>query len=373
MDRHIPLFKVFMNENVMQPLEQVLMSGYIGQGDKVEEFEKKLSEYIGSHYVNTVNTGTSGLHLALHMIKQGTDKTKILTTSSTCTATNWPILANGFDLEWVDIDESTGNLCLEDLRRRMSPDVAGIMVVHWGGNPVDLDELASIQDEAEDLYGYRPPVVEDCAHAFGSKYKGKRIGAHGNYCMFSFQAIKHLTCGDGGLLVCPDDHTYKLAKLVRWYGLDRTGSADFRCEQNVENWGFKFHMNDISATIGLANMEHIDDIVERHLDNGNYYNNALANADGVELITITPGAEPSYWIYTLKVDRRYDFIRMMKSKGIGVSQVHDRNDKHLCVQDYKRPLPSLSRFVKKMICIPCGWWVSDEDREYIVDCIRGGW
>jgi len=372
----IPLFKVFMSEDAHTMLGPVLQSGYIGQGPKVEEFEEALRSYLGTPYVNTLNCGTSGLHLALHMIKEELsygDRNEVLTTPLTCTATNWPILANGLKIRWVDVDPNTANIDLQDLERKINERTLAIMVVHWGGYPCDLSRLKLICKKSKSLYGYEPPVIEDCAHAFGATYGGKRIGNHGNYCMFSLQAIKHLTTGDGGLLVCPDDASHRRAKLLRWYGLDRTCSADFRCEQNVAEWGFKFHMNDIAATIGLANFNHIEAILYAHHTNGLYYEEHLENVSGVKLLEKRLDRESAYWIYTMRVENRDDFIRKMKEHGIAVSRVHDRNDKHQCVHQYRSALPGLDEICADMICIPCGWWVGDEEREYIVGKIKEGW
>lgn len=374
---NIPLFKVFMAGDAHENLAPVLSSGYIGQGPKVEEFESKLRDYVESPYVNTLNSGTSGLHLALHMLRYSKAynnfRNEILTTPLTCTATNWPILAMGLNLRWVDVDPNNCNVDLVDLERKIGPQTLGIMVVHWGGYPCDLDELRVIQDCAFDRFGYRPVIIEDCAHAMGAVYKGKPIGSHGNYCMFSFQAIKHLTTGDGGMLVCPSDAAHRRAKLLRWYGLDRTTSADFRCEQNIQEWGYKFQMNDIAASIGLSNMEHLERIVGRHNSNGTYYNIQLEGVPGVRLLKVEPDYCSSYWVYTMRVEDRDGFIQKMKEKGIGVSRVHDRNDKHVCVEDFRAALPGTDEICKDMICIPCGWWVGDGEREYIADCIKEGW
>jgi len=368
-----------MAEDAHENLAPVLSSGYIGQGPKVEEFESKLRDYVESPYVNTVNSGTAGLHLALHMLRYSKayvkgERDEILTTPLTCTATNWPILAMGLKLKWVDVDPANCNIDLLDLERKIGPRTLGIMVVHWGGYPCDLDKLQAIQDRAFSRFGYRPLIIEDCAHAMGAIYKGRPIGSQSsNYCMFSFQAIKHLTTGDGGMLVSPSDSSYKRVKLLRWYGLDRTTCADFRCEQNVQEWGYKFQMNDIAASIGLSNIKHLERIVARHNTNGTYYNIQLNEVAGVRLLKVEPEFCSSYWIYTMRVEDRDGFIQKMKEHGIGVSRVHDRNDKHACVQEFRAALPGTDEICKDMICIPCGWWVGDAEREYIVDCIKEGW
>ena len=390
----IPLFKVFMANETPEKVSKVLMSGFIGQGPKVEEFELKLKTFFNNEKVVSVNAATSAEHLALHMLKRPADNIKsyfgvafanshwdgmepgdeVLTTPLTCTATNWPIIANGFKVKWVDVDLNTCNIDLNDLEKKITAKTKVIMVVHWGGYPVDLDRLKEIQDNAEEKYGFRPVVIEDCAHAFGSTYKGSKIGNHGNICTFSFQAIKHLTTGDGGCAIFPNENQVKRAKLLRWYGIDRENNRkDFRCESDISEYGFKFHMNDINATIGINNLPGVKENIAKTIDNANFYNQELVNVPGVTLLENNSDRQSSYWIYTLKVERQQDFMSKMKECNIMVSRVHERNDIHSCMSEFRTDLPNLDKLVKEMICIPVGWWVTPEDRQYIVDCIKEGW
>jgi dTDP-4-amino-4,6-dideoxygalactose transaminase len=375
---NIPLFKVLMSPNAGELVANVLNSGYIGQGQKVEEFEKVLATHFNNSKVLTVNSGTTALSLAVHALGLGGND-EILTTPLTCTATNWAILANKVKLKWVDIDQNTANFDLVDLERKITPNTKAIMVVHWGGYPVDLDKLNCIVERAYDRFnGYKTgnkiAIIEDCAHGFGSFYKGKHVGTNGNWGAFSFQAIKHLTCGDGGALIAPDHKQYLRLKLLRWYGIDRNENRkDFRCESNIYEFGFKGHMNDINATIGLANYDLALNGINKNILNAKFYRDKLQNVDGIELLHEEHGFDSSYWIFTIKCDRRDDFIRKMAEHGIVCSRVHERNDKHFCVSEFKAALPSLDEFIQKMVCIPVGWWVNDEDRQYIVDKIKTGW
>jgi len=378
----IPLFKVYMSENVKKSVGEVLDSGYIGQGPKVEEFEDKLKDVFKSDYVATTNSATSAEHLAIHLLKkphgnwQGMEEgDEILATPLTCTATNWPIVLNGFKIKWVDVDPKTLNMDLDDLARKITKTTKAIMVVHWGGYPVDLDKLKEIQDATFEKFGFRPTIIEDSAHAFGSKFKGQPIGSHGNICTFSFQAIKHLTSVDGGALIVPHQELYNRAKLLRWYGIDReSNKKDFRCEADIPEIGFKFHMNDVSATVGLENLKEVqENVIDKHIDNGKYYDKELKGVDGVTLLERDPRMESTYWIYSMLVERKQDFMDKMKECGIMVSQVHERNDIHSCVSEYSTHLPSLDKVTPKLISIPVGWWVTKEERKYIVDCIKEGW
>jgi dTDP-4-amino-4,6-dideoxygalactose transaminase len=390
----IDLFKVFMSPTAGDEVSKILNSGYIGQGPKVEEFEEDLKKFFNNDYVSTLNSGTSGLHLALHLLKKPVKNQKvfegivaiesdwpglqpgdeILATPMTCTASNWPILANGLKIKWVDIDPTTLNMDLDDLARKITPKTKAIMLVHWGGYPNDLDKIKKIQQDAYFRFGFKPVVIEDGAHSFGSEYKGKKIGNHGNLTMFSFQAIKHITSIDGGLLISPHKELQRRARLLRWYGIDRDGDRkDFRCEADVEEWGFKFHMNDVCATVGIENLKHFKDIVGKHRDNAKFYDRELSDVSGVTLLKREEGFNSAFWIYSMLVDNRDGFYKWMDECGISVSQVHERNDKHTCVQEYRTALPSLDKTIGKIVSIPVGWWVTEEQREYIVDCIKKGW
>ena len=377
----IQLFKVFMSENAAPEVTKVLNSGYIGQSEKVEQFESKLQDFFMKDYIVTLNSGTSGLHLALDLLKKSSGKwpgledgDEVLATSLTCTASNFPILANNLNIKWVDVDPTTLNMDLDDLSRKISPKTKAIMLVHWGGYPNDLDRIKEIQNKCFELYGFKPAVIEDGAHSFGSKYKGKHIGNHGNMTMYSLQAIKHITAIDGGLLLLPHQELYDRAKLLRWYGIDRNSNRkDFRCEADIQEWGFKFHMNDVCATVGMENLKHADEIVSRHQSNAKFYDEHLQDIPGLTTLTRHEGHESAFWIYSMLVENRDGFYKHMKDCGIVVSQVHERNDKHTCVEDYKSSLPTLDKIIGKVVSIPVGWWVTDEDRQYIVDCIKKGW
>lgn len=379
----IPLFKVAMSDAAANAAKEVLLSGYIGQGQKVEDFENDLRKYFNHDHIVTVNSATSGLHLGLRLSQDRFEKvygfdddTEVLTTALTCTATNWPILANGMKIRWVDVDPTTLNLDLDDLERKLSPKTRIIIIVHWGGYPVDLDRIAQIQTKYRQMYGFTPMVIQDCAHAFGSTYKGVHVGTYHNVSMMavhSFQAIKHMTSVDGGAMILPS-YLYKEAKLLRWYGIDRdTNKKDFRCEADVENWGYKFHMNDVNAAVGIENLKVSDAIVDRHKANGAFYNRELNNVGGVTLLKNEPGYDSAYWIYSMKVEDQAGFMAAMADRGISVSRVHERNDLHTTVAEYRSALPTLDGILKQMICIPSGWWVTDEDREYVVEQIKRGW
>ena len=244
------------------------------------------------------------------------------------------------------------------------------MFVHWGGYPVDIDRVNEILDRKEKEIGFRPRIIEDCAHAFLSEYKNKKIGTHGNYAVFSLQAIKHLTTGDGGLLFCPTKKDYDMAKLLRWYGIDRNKrnyqGKDFRLEADVSDWGYKFHMNDINATIGLYNLPHISGLIEKDRQNGKYFDENINNSKIKIIQPYSTDRKSAYWLYTVLVEEKARFIEHMKQNNIMVSQVHQRNDIHSCFEEFRCDLPNLDYIENHIICIPVGWWLSESDRNHIV-------
>jgi dTDP-4-amino-4,6-dideoxygalactose transaminase len=297
----------------------------------------------------------------------------VLSSPLTCMATNLPILANRLGIRWCDVDPSTGLIDLDDLERKLDSKTKIITFVHWGGYPVDLDKLSQILDRFQAREGFRPTVVEDCAHAFLSTYNGRPLGTHGNFAVFSLQAIKHLTTGDGGLLFCPDKEYYETGKLLRWYGIDRDrrnyNRTDLRLEHDVTSWGYKFHMNDINATIGLANLKHMKNNVSYSRSNAAYFDKHLPSWVRV-LSPYNESKCSAYWLYTICVPNKVKFIEYMKDNGITVSQVHQRNDIHTVFSEFRTELPNLDQLEKEIVCIPVGWWLSTSDLFKIVDTIK---
>lgn len=345
----------------MGPLGRTLSSGYIGQGPKVEEFEKKLAKFIGNPYVLTVNSGTSSLHLALRLAGV-TAGSEVISTPMTCTATNWPILAQGAKIVWADINPMTGNIDPQSIKKKITKKTKAILAVDWGGYPCDIKTIKKIAGKI--------PVIEDAAHAFGTTYHKTMVGNTADFTCFSFQAIKHLTAGDGGLLTVLNKNDFHKGKLLRWYGIDREKRSQHeRIEIDVVDWGYKFHMNDINATIGLANMKYVQSILKKHRDNAAYYRSALLGLKNITLLSEQKDYLSSYWLFTIRVKRVGTFIQFMNDRNIMVSQVHRRNDTHPVTNQFKASLPGVSEFTSEMVCIPVGWWVTKNERQYIAKCI----
>lgn len=361
--KEIPLFKVFMPESVIGPLQEVLFSGYIGEGPKVKEFESQLAPWFGNSNVLTLNSGTSALQLALRL-SNVTFGDEVISTPMTCTATNEPIMAMGAKIVWADIDPWTGNIDTEKVAGKITSKTKAIMCVHWGGYPCELDELNAIAAR------YGLTVIEDAAHAFGAEYGGKAIGSVSDFSCFSFQAIKHITTVDGGALTCRRQSDCERGRLLRWYGIDRnTNRKDLRCEEDILEYGYKFHMNDVAATIGIEQLKCVKHTLEKHRANARCYDEAFANLKTVRPLRYKKDCLSSYWLYTIRVKNREQFVEHMKKAGVMVSGVHARNDTHTMFKDFKVPLAGVDEFVSEQVSIPVGWWLTKNEREYIIDAV----
>lgn len=363
----IPLFKVHIPASVDKPLLEVLHSGWIGQGIKVDKFEDELKERLRNLYVLTLNNGTAGLHLALRLAGVGY-KDEVITTPMTCLATNMPILACGAFPVWTDIDPNTGNIDPAKIEENITAKTKAIICMHFGGYPCNLDEINQIAKK------HNFKVIEDAAHALGAEYKGNPIGSHSDFVMFSLQAIKHINTIDGGLLCCKEERDYKLGKLLRWYGIDRDVSKiELRCENDVTDWGYKYHMNDVTATIGLEQLKYLDGILEAHRRNATYYD-VKFRVNQIKKCRPLKYADDrlsSYWLYTILADDRDGFIKFMRDNGIGVSRAHVRNDIHTCFDKFRRDdLPGVDYFDAHQIAIPVHWALTPEDREYVITKIE---
>lgn len=361
----IPIIKPYLppREIVMPRIEQTLYSGYIAEGETVVQFEKELGELLDNPYCLTLNSGTSALHIALNLI--GVSKgDEVISTPLTAEPTNTTIALTGAKVVFADVEYETGLIDPNSIEKNITPNTKAIMVVHYGGMVCDMDCINAISKK------YNIPVIEDSAHAFLSKYKDKYVGSNSRFTCFSFQAIKHLTTIDGGLICLKNEEEYDRARKMRWFGLDKKVA---RLESDITEAGYKYHMNNVNATIGLVQLQFLKENVLKYIENGKYFDDHLRNIKGLTILPYHKNTEPSYWLYTMKVERRADFIAMMTASGIGASPLHLRNDKHSVFNAKNISTPNLDLFYEEFVHIGCGWWLSEEDKEHIVKTIKKGW
>ncbi len=366
-NQNIPLFKVFMPPTVPDALRQTLFSGYIAEGEKTAEFSSRVSDFIGNPRTVLVNSCTTALTIAYRLAGVGPGD-EVLTTPLTSVATNVPILSLGAKPVWVDSDVRTGEVDPSDVEKSITERTKAILVLHKDGDPARLDEILEIAAK------HRVKVIEDAAHAFGAKYKGTKIGNHGDYVCFSFQAIKQITTGDGGAILCKDDEDYLRARKLKWFGVDKLDkSTSSPWLRDIPEWGYKGDLNDIASTIGIEQMRHIDNITSVHNRNGLLYSRLLGNIPGLTLLERSDQDFSTFWAYTILVEKREDFIMKLSQSGVQASQIHPRNDIWSMFSSSRRALPGVDFFSSREVSLPSGWWVSEEDVFRVADIVKGGW
>jgi len=362
----IRMFRPYMSEKVGPAVTEILKSTWIGQGPVVDRVEKKFEEMFNTSGALTLNSGTSAIHLALILanVKNGDE---VVTTPMTCSATNIPILYEKAKPVFADIQKTTLNIDPESIKKKLSPKTKAILVVHWAGNPCDMEEILRIAKEKQ------IPVIEDAAHALGATYKGKYIGAVSDFTCFSFQAIKQITSVDGGILVCKNTQSYKRGKLLRWYGIDRTFKGDIYWKFKVEEAGFKYHMNDVTATILSTQLDDLRKVNARRGEIVNRYRESLNDVPGLTLFEKGGDRESANWLFTILVERREDFIKMMRSNDIETHMVHVRCDIYPIFGGERLDLPVMNELEPKYVSIPLHLGLTEEDVDKIITTVKKGW
>jgi perosamine synthetase len=362
-------FCTHISKKSVELATRVLESEWVSEGEVAAEFEKALAARLGVQNPVTVNSGTAALHLALAVSKIGPGDEVILP-PQTFVATGLVVLMQHAVPVFADIDPMTGNISPQSIAEKITPRTRAIIPVHWGGYPCDMDEINALARRHNLI------VIEDAAHALGATYKGKPIGAVSRFTAFSFQAIKHLTTGDGGMLCCLDKKDAHIARKMRWFGIDRSlDKPDILGERvyKLESVGYKYHMNDLAAAVGLGNLEDFPTRLQRRQQIGAYYRRKLQGVPGVTLLRMDNDRTHAYWLFTMLVERREDFIRKLASHGIPSSVVHLRIDCHPVFGGIRKELIGQAEFEARQISIPIHERLSDEDVEHIISVIRSGW
>lgn len=364
----LDLFYPYVPREAIDEVSDVLRSRFIGQGPKVELFEKEFSKKFSVQHAVSLNSGTSALETAYDLIglKEGDE---VISTPLTCTATNLPLLRRGVKIVWADIDENT--LCIDPYSAwgKITEKTKAIVQVHLGGIPALVSEFTDLELTNKQT-GRLIPVVSDAAQALGV--------FTGDYTCCSFQAIKHITTIDGGMIVVNSEKEFKEAKLLRWFGIDRE-------KKILNNWqaytkramtfdielpGCKRHMNDVSAVMGIVGLQHYDEVIEHRKTIFDIYKHELHLIDGIKLVD---GPGNTYWLATVLVERRDEFAKMLFEADVDTNLVQVRNDVYKVFGGKRADLPVMNRLEEKYISIPLTMNTTEDDAMYICKKIKGGW
>jgi len=356
-----------MSEKIGPAVSGLLQTRWIGQGSKVDEVEDRFEKMFDIPHAVTVNSCTAAIHLSF--ILAGADRgTEVITTPMTCSATNIPILYSGAKAVFADIQPDTLNIDPKTIEKRITKKTRAIMVVHWAGYPCDMDEILDIAKR------HKLAVIEDAAHALGARYKDKFVGAIGDFTCFSFQAIKQITTIDGGMLTLKDDKACKRSKLLRWYGIDREFKGDIYWKYQVKEPGYKYHMNDVTATMLDIQLDDLDKVLKRRREIAQFYAKNLKGVSGVTLLKREKNREGGNWLFTIKVKDRDGFTKKLKENDIESHMVHVRCD-ILPIFGGKRrkDLPVMNEVEPDYVSIPLHNKLTDSDIAKVVEVIKSGW
>lgn len=357
----IKLFKPYLpnNKELFSAIKKVLESEYLSFGEEVFKFEKEFEEITSTKNCLAVNSGTSAIHLALVLSNVGQGD-EVISTALTAEPTNMAIKMTGAKIRYADISLDDGNIDPKSINKKINKNTRAIIAVDYSGIPVNIDEILKISNK------YNLPVIHDVAHSFGSNYRNKPAANYFDFTTYSFQAIKHLTTFDGGMLIVKDEIKYQRANKMRWFGFDK--SQD-RLQNNIEEIGFKYNMNNVNATIGRIQLKYIKELIEKHKFNANYLTKNLSNLKKIRILKIPTYSEPSYWMYTILSQQSESIIKILTKNKIQCGKVHLRNDKHYFLNDFNEKLPNLDKYYNQLVHIPCGWWLNKSDLDFMIEIL----
>lgn len=355
------LFWPYVPQEAREMVDEVLRSRFVGQGPKVESFEREFEKkfFLPLKSAVSVNSGSAALETAYDLVglKAGDE---VISTPLTCSATNIPLARRGVKIVWADIMPDT--LCIDplDVQAKITKKTKAVVQVHLGGIRADAGNV-------------NVPVISDAAQALGI--------FTGDYTCCSFQAIKHITTGDGGMVVVNTKNTERdrnNAKLMRWFGIDREKKIKNNWQAfkeramtfDIQMPGHKRHMNDIAAAMGLAGLLHYEEIMNKRRAQFDVYRHRLDPIGGISLVD---GPNNTYWLATVLVERREDFAKAMFEADIDTNLVQIRNDLFKLFGGKRTDLPVMNDIEDKYISLPLGPHLSEDDINHICDSIQEGW
>lgn len=354
MDKKVVMAYPYVPHDAEFEVFDTLNSRWIGQGPKVDRFEEVFEEKFGVRNVVAVNSGTSALELAYDLIgiKPGDE---VIVPVLTCTATNLPLVRRGAKLIFADIDRETLTIDSEDIIRKITEKTKAIVVVDLHGIKAPRGPFNFVFEGAS----VEIPVIVDAAQALGN------FG--GRFTICSFQAIKHITTGDGGMLICERPEDAKKAKLWRWFGIDRdkklaNGWQPYKNREilfDIEYPGYKFQMNDIAASLGLVGLKHYDLILAQRARIFEIYKEYK--------LPLVDGDSNKYGYACLLVEDRDGFAKWMEKHGIETNVMQVRNDIYSVFAPFRSNLPNMDWVDERYLCIPLHNKMTIGDARYVAE------
>lgn len=353
----IPLFKVFMPDEVSLEVPSILNSGQLAYGTHTKNFEKKLQNYVGNLSILTVSGNSIFFALKLLDIKEGDE---VIVSPMSCLMTTQPIVYAGAKVVWADIDPYTGSLDPEDVKSKITSKTKAIVHYHWAGYPGYIDDINAIAKE----HGIK--VIEDATESFGAEYKNNKLGNNGtDIVCYSFTPVRLPNAIDGGGLAFCDENLYKKALRMRDLGIDRNifrdelGEISEECD--ISTIGDSSAMNNISGFVGASQIKYLDSLYEKQRKNALKWKEVLSKDKRIEFIKDRESVLPSYWAFTILSDKRDKLLNEFREKGFYASKMHLRNDLYSIFKSSAKDFKGINEFSIKQLNIPCGWWINSEE------------
>ncbi len=363
----IPVFRPSHDEEDVRAVAECLLKGWTGCGPKVKEFEEKFAEYIGVPYAVATNSCTASLHMALRVLEL--EGAEVISTPMTFISTNHAILYNKAVPVFADIQPGTLNIDPESIRQRISKKTRAIMIVHYGGQSCELDKIREIAAENK-LH-----IVEDVAHGCGGAWDGQKLGSFGELACFSFHAVKNLAIGDGGMIVTRDKKIYERLLKLRWVGIsrdtwDRSRKGSYSWDYNIEELGFKYHMNDISAAIGLVQLGRLDSLNERRKQLALRYRAALKRVPQIQLLDIHPRAQSAWHNFVVLAERRDELMMFLRERSISTGVHYRPNNHYALYRDMRGETTVAEALWPRLLTLPLFPDLQEVQQDYILHSIK---
>lgn len=370
----IRLFAPYLGEEELNEIRDSFEKSWVGLGEKVIRFESAFSEYLKCKNSIGVNSATAGLHLAVNAFGFQKGK-KVLVPDITFASTAFAPIYNGLDPVFVDVNEDNVSMSIEDLEKKFSKECVAVMPVHYGGHPAEMEKITDFAKQNN------LKVVEDCAHTIGASYKGKNLGLWGDVGCFSFEEKKAMTTGDGGMICTNDYEIAERIKAPKWLGIDKDTykrssgyiSAD---ELDIKHWyydinelGFKYNMNDLSAAIGLVQLKKLDWMNKRRSEIIREYLDQMKDLKYIKPILPFEPENYSYWLFGIRCSKRDDLIKSLKSKKIATGVHYVPLTQVNYFKQWKSECPVSEKIWNDFVTLPLHVKLSSEEVKTVVDSL----
>jgi perosamine synthetase len=363
----LPVSRPSIGQEELKEVEKVFSTGWLGLGSTVFDFENKLKDYLGAKNVVAVNTGTTALHIALDAfgIKEGDE---VIVPSLTFCASVQVITALGARPVFCEINPDNLNMDVSDVKKRITAKTKAIMPVHYCGQACDMDALMEIGKNKNIA------IIEDAAHAFGSSYKGRKIGSFGDVTCFSFDPIKNITCGEGGAVVLSNDKVAEEIRRKRILGIDKDTWHRYKNERSwfyeVTTQGYRYHMSNINAAIGLAQLKKFDAFIARKKEIVRRYNEAFYDLKGLMLLDWNlKETAPFTYIIRVRDGRRDEMMDFLKDRGVGTGIHYIANHIQPFFQKYATALPVTEQIWQEILTLPLYVDMTDDDVNLVIKAV----